>query len=319
MEYIEQFRIPSKEPASGSYGLSHSFRLHWDINTICDKNCFYCYAREQLKWNELSSKPILDNILEQLKNINKPLEVILLGGEPSMHPLYFYVLRELEKIDHLKCSAVLSNCGKMVNYKWIDRHSQFKKFWFNFSFHPSETNDLDDYTSKILYAKKQGYNVLVHVLLVGHAWDDKISHIVNFCHDNNIHMKPNVLYTPKDSSDYLNKSEKYKQWIAKYSDKFEKYLYFSKKQLERNIPGNQSLQNLTLDTDYILLNDIDVYLNDLNKFKGWKCLQNNYVVEGSNNAKIMRMCDNTQTGEYMICPLERCMCQGLLTNEKFKI
>jgi len=132
-------------------------------------------------------------------------------------------------------------------------------------------------------------------------------------------MKPNVLYTPSDSSDYLNKSEKYKQWVSKYSDKFEKYLYFSKKQLQRDIPGNQTLHNLVLDEDYILLNDIDVYLNDLNKFKGWKCLQNNYVVEGSNNSKILRMCDNTQTGEYIICPLERCMCQGLLTNEKFKI
>jgi hypothetical protein len=319
MEYIEQFRIPSKEPASGSYGLSHSFRLHWDINTICDKNCFYCYARQQLKWNELSSKITLDKILEQLKLINKPLEVILLGGEPSMHPLYFYVLRELDKIENLKCSAVLSNCGKMVNYKWIDRHAQFKKFWFNFSFHPSETDDIDEYNKKILYAKKQGYNVLVHILLVGHAWDDKISKVVNFCIDNGINMKPNVLYAPKDSSDYLNTSDKYKKWIATYSDKFEKYIYFSKKALQRNVTGHQVLTDYVKDEDYVVLNDIDVYLNNLNQFKGWKCLQNNYVVEGANNGKIQRMCDNTQTGEYMICNLDKCMCQGLLSNEKFKI
>jgi hypothetical protein len=85
------------------------------------------------------------------------------------------------------------------------------------------------------------------------------------------------------------------------------------------VPGHQVLTDYVKDEDYIVLNDIDVYLNNLNQFKGWKCLQNNYVVEGANNGKIERMCDKTQTGEYMICNLDKCMCQGLLSNEKFKV
>lgn len=301
--FKEQFRIPSEEPTPGIYGKSDSFRLHWDINTYCDKDCFYCYARKQLVWNKMSTKTVLDDILMQLKNKDdKELEVVLLGGEPSLHPLYFYILDELEKLPNLLGSAVISNAGRKVNTEWIDKHSKYKKFWFNYSFHPSETEDIyDGFLNKVLYTRSKYKNVIVNILLIGPKWEDKIRAAVNFCRDNDICIRANVIYNPKTCDDYLHKNIKYREWISSYSEEFERYLYFK-----------------TNDNIVETLNDIDVYLRDLNMFKGWSCLNNNYAIEGSNNTKITRMCDKSQTGQYMTCALDRCICQGLLTNKKIK-
>lgn len=313
-KYREQFRNPSLEKSRGVYGSSSSFRLHWDINTYCDKDCFYCYARAQLVWNRMSTKTTLDNILQQLSEIEQPLDVVLLGGEPSLHPLYFYVLDQLEQLDNLQSSAVLSNGGRKVNAEWVDKHSGYKNFWFNYTFHAADTDDIHGgFLDKVIYTRSKTDNVIVNVMMLGPKWDEQIDEVVKVCRDHDITMRANVLFKPKTCDGYMIENKKYREWISKYADRFDRYLYFSERTLERNKIDIQSAESA--DGTF---NDVEVYLNGLNKFKGWKCLNNNYAVEGSNNTKITRMCDPSQTGEYMICPLERCVCQGLLTNEKYK-
>lgn len=303
------------ESSCGAYGNSNSFRLHWDINTYCDKDCFYCYARKQLIWNQMSTKQTLDNILDQLTNINKPLEVVLLGGEPSLHPLYFYILDSLEKLPNLSASAVLSNAGRKVDTAWIDKHTKYKKFWFNYTFHASETDDVKSgYIDKVLYTRSLTDRVIANIMMIGPKWDDEIDRVVTACEENNVTMRANVLFEPKSCSGYMINSAKYKQWISRYRDRFERYLHYSETPLQRGKPDQQ-----TIETNMSTFNDIDVYLQELNNFTGWRCLNNNYCIEGSNNTNITRMCDSTQTDEYMICPLKSCVCQGLLTNEKYKI
>jgi organic radical activating enzyme len=312
-KYREQFRVPSEEKSRGVYGSSSSFRLHWDINTYCDKDCFYCYARAQLIWNKMSTKTTLDNIIQQLSEIKKPLDVVLLGGEPSLHPLYFYVLDQLELLDNLQSSAVLSNGGRKVTPEWIDKHVGYKNFWFNYTFHASETDDIHSgFLDKVIYTRDMTDNIIVNVMMIGPKWDTQIDEVVRTCSEHDVTIRANVLFKPKTCDGYMIESDSYRAWISGYADRFDRYLYFSEKVLERNKIDTQSVSSA--DGTF---NDIEIYLNGLNKFKGWKCLNNNYAVEGSNNTEITRMCDNSQTGEYMVCPLERCVCQGLLTNEKY--
>ena len=312
-KYREQYRNPGLEKSRGVYGSSSSFRLHWDINTYCDKDCFYCYARAQLVWNKMSTKTTLDNIIQQLSEIKRPLDVVLLGGEPSLHPLYFYVLDQLEQLDNLQSSAVLSNGGRKVNPEWVDKHSGYKNFWFNYTFHAADTDDIHGgFLDKAIYTRSKTDNVIVNVMMLGPKWDDQIDEVVRVCRDRDITMRANVLFKPKTCDGYMIESDKYREWISGYADRFDRYLYFSEKVLERNKIDIQSAESA--DGTF---NDVEVYLNGLNKFKGWKCLNNNYAIEGSNNTKITRMCDPSQTGEYMVCSLERCVCQGLLTNEKY--
>jgi hypothetical protein len=261
----------------------------------------------------MSTKSVLDNILAQLANKNQQLEIVLLGGEPSLHPLYFYILDELEKLPNLKASAVISNAGRKVNNEWIDKHEKYKNFWFNYTFHPSETPDIHaGFIDKIIYTRERYDNVIVNVMMVGDKWDNQIDEVLRVCDDNNIITRANVLFKPKTCDNYMITSDRYREWIKGYTDRFERYLYFSKNSLPRNRPDKQ-----TPTGTQSVYNDIEVYLYNLNKFKGWKCLNNNYAIEGSNNTTITRMCDNNQKDTYMICNLDRCVCQGLLTNEKY--
>jgi hypothetical protein len=262
----------------------------------------------------MSTKNTIDNILDQLSQINKPLEVVLLGGEPSLHPLYFYILDQLQQLKNISAMAVLSNAGRKVNQTWINKHKIYDNFWFNYTFHSSETPDIESgFIDKIVYTRQQTENVVVNIMMTGPKWDSEINQVISACENNNITMRANVLFKPKTCDGYMINSEDYRRWIKRYSDRFEKYLYFSKSVLERNKTDIQS--PTSADGVY---NDIDVYLLNLNKFKGWRCLNNNYAVEGSNNTEITRMCDKQQTGKYMICSLDSCVCQGLLTNEKYK-
>lgn len=304
MNYNKQHRlIDESETPRTFWSLSKAnFRLHWDINTVCDKNCFYCYARKQLIWYKYSTKSTLDNIIQQLADMKKSVEVVLLGGEPSAHPLYFYILDELYKLDNLTGAAVLTGGGPKVTSEWIIKHNQYDRFWFNFSFHPSEQTEIEKWKQKVLHANDiNNGHCLVNILLAGPKWNDKINDMIEFCDNNNIMKLPNVIFSPKDCKDYMIKNTAYKEWISGYADRFERELVFTSGEIEHKY------------------NDIDVYLNDLNRFKGWKCLNNNYAIEGANNTNITRMCDNSQKGcgEYMTCTLDKCMCQGLLTNEKY--
>jgi len=293
--FNKQYRLSESEHPDGIYGRSDTFRLHWDIITICDMNCPYCYARKQLEWNRISRKESIDEILRKLKKVEEPLEVVLLGGEPSFSPHYFYILDELEKF--ALSTACISNAGGKVNDEWIHKHKKYNNFYFNFTFHPTET-DINVFKNNVMTASK--YNLLVNVMLLGPKYNTSITEILDFCKEHKVGVAANIPFDPSGMDSYMIKNDKYREWIAGMKPYFKEYLYFESENETRT------------------LHDIDVYLEDLNRFKGWQCLNNNYCVDGTSTTEITRMCDKTQTeGKYMTCKLNACVCQGLLSNEKF--
>lgn len=293
---IKQYRKPFSEKGNvGIYGRGDSFRLHWDIVTICDYNCAYCYARKQLDWNKISNKDIIDDVIRQLKIIKKPLEVVLLGGEPSISPHYFYILDELHKLPHLEAVASISNANGRVNKEWIDQHDKYNGFYFNFTFHPTEA-DPEKFKASVINAK--GKNVLVHIIMLNKKYDKQIRDIVDWCKENGITTRVNVPFSPKKVDKYMTKEQSYRDWISTYIDDFEKYLYFEYD-----------------DGTTEVLNDIEVYLDNLNIFTGWSCKNNNWSVT-INTSRIERQCQGPNKGEWMDCPLDACCCQGLMSIEK---
>ena len=45
-------------------------------------------------WGRTSKKENLEKIIEKLNNINIPIDIILLGGEPTYYPLLKYALNK---------------------------------------------------------------------------------------------------------------------------------------------------------------------------------------------------------------------------------
>ena len=73
-------------------------------------------------------------------------------------------------------------------------------------------------------------------------------------------------------------------------------------------------------------NDIEIYLNNYNKLKGWRCYNNNLEITISSN-KIIRFCNSQEINVQNIkqcfdpieCSANTCVHQGLLTAKKIAV
>ena len=81
-------------------------RFHWDIIMVCNQKCSYCYARQFDEWGNLNNLKMINSVLNKLKQIKKPIEVVLLGGEPTLSPYYKYICEEIYKLPNLIYSVV---------------------------------------------------------------------------------------------------------------------------------------------------------------------------------------------------------------------
>jgi len=292
-----QYRTPSKEKGVvGAHGSADTIRIHWDIITICDLHCSYCYARALEEWHNIPSKDKLDIHLENIKNIDKEVEVVLLGGEPTLSPSYFYLLDQLNTYPNIVSVAILSNAQKKFTPDWVAQHQKYKNFFFNITYHPNDS-DIKKTKDAILLCDRN--QLVVNIIMLGPKFDLEISEMIDFCLMHEVTVKVNIPFHPFKNTQFAKSSPLYKNWISKFADKFERYLYFE----------------LTSGETFVL-NDIDVYLNDLNKFKGWQCSNNNWEI-GINSKEIKRTCKGPSVEGSMTCVLAACTCQGLLSAEKY--
>lgn len=292
------------------FGLDGTKRFHWDIITICNYHCEYCYSRAHAQqWNKITSQKQIDEVIYKLKQINFPLELIVLGGEPTKHPKYFYVMDEIYNLgDKLSVMGNITN-GTFKDYKtFIDKHSKYKdKFHWNVTFHPSEIKDFNHFKDVISYIKNSGFKINVNVMLSDVKFKDSTEDILDFCSINNFRYYFNVVFDHSGVS-YRNYNKDYADWLKDLSEKYggiKELVYFK----DDEVIGK--------------FNDIDVYLNGFSDFYGWKCKNNNFQIPVADSRltkfcswEVMTIDEINNEDDYMICPLKQCVCQGKLTNEK---
>jgi len=63
--------------------------LVWDIINICNYQCSYCFMRlNDANWNNLGNWQKQQDIIATLEKTEVPINVWLLGGEPTLHPKF---------------------------------------------------------------------------------------------------------------------------------------------------------------------------------------------------------------------------------------
>lgn len=271
-------------------------RFHWDIITMCNYHCTYCYSREEdSQWNKITTKPNLDIVIEKFKQINSFLEITLLGGEPTKHPQYFYILDELFKIEKLSVIEVITNGSFKNPEEFIVNHLKYlDKFIFRLTFHPSEIEDMDVFKQTLLTILKYNFPLEVNVLLIENYLIEA-DDIINFCINNNVNFRPSFLF--KDDV-FVPSTDVFKKGIIDLNNK-----YHIKKEIE--FSNNEKTTKF---------NEIDTYLKDLNKFKGWKCKQKTHYIRVATTAFVRACvekevtCDeiNNPDNDYITCPMEYC-------------
>ena len=129
-------------------GREEVVRIHIYLNTICNLKCSYCYMRNGDSWGRTSKKENLEKIIEKLNNINIPIDIILLGGEPTYYPLLKYALNKFNKIINVRNIYLLSNGTRTYDY-YNNLLNDYSKLKLYLTYHSLEYNE-DSFVSNCL-------------------------------------------------------------------------------------------------------------------------------------------------------------------------
>ena len=145
----------------------------WMMSPKCNYKCVYCSVRlfEHVRENIADNKSI-DEIADSWKKIYDKYgasRIRLTGGEPSIYPNFFEIVKELSKYHRLQLGTNLSfDVNKFCDF------SNSEMIRVDASLH-SEYVDLEDFIKKIEVLKKNKYKVSVSYV----AYPDFIKNIAN--------------------------------------------------------------------------------------------------------------------------------------------
>ena len=287
------------------YNFSKNIKhIHWDIITMCNYKCTYCYSRENdYQWNKISSNSQIENIINKFQNTSSKLEVILLGGEPTMHPKYFNIIDRLFNINNIEYMCIISNGNYKNPEEFILKHLHYiSKFHFYITFHAAQIQDIKKFKKLLLLLKYYNFQFEVSILLYD-GFRNEILDIVEFCSVNNIYYYSSMLF---DHDKYKSITDDFKDWIIN---------------LNKIFPASREIIINNDKNEEIIYNDIECYLNSIDNFKGFKCVQNTYYIP-VNSESIIQFCSEKEIydldilNEEIICPLNKCLCPGKITDSK---
>lgn len=284
---------------------SRTVRFHIDLNTICSNTCKYCYSRcDSQNWGLLMSSeyintklfPNMQQLHESLSSNNKFLDVVLLGGEPTLHPKFNTILDFFSSLENTRIS-ITSNGN--LNYKNSIPRSNIR---WAFTFHPSQVSNIDSWIAPILEHSNDWWEVAVSPLIDCWGTDteirqnsDKVKTVIDVCHQNNIKVQPTFQFNPYSEEDHIDMElvEKYYSYLE---SEFPIYQY-----------GTQ------------FLNDYTVLKEKKNYLKNCLCINNN--IQLTVKGQLKRCCSNEplewknleDLNTNMICPLKECTCYGFLS------
>ena len=284
--------------------------VHWDVNSLCNYNCSYCYAKNLTYVDDWGSEPSFSTqqlIIHAIRRSTLPVFLGLLGGEPTIDPNY----EKLVELSHDAISThpdgrlyVTTNGSRSID--WWKGHREFQNMYFLWSIHFEHVTNFDAYVDKIKVMIDKGFRNKVNVMLNPDSgtWDDTIK-VLDLLKSVDAEVHPHFLYNGGDVHD-----------LYEYSDEFYQRFDFLKdypKYFEYNIDGKTTIYN-----------DYEVFVNGLTDFKGWTCFNNNYEIDMY--GAVNRFCFNehadlTTDFNYFnhiteitpdICPHVSCNCDALL-------
>jgi MoaA/NifB/PqqE/SkfB family radical SAM enzyme len=82
-----------------SFRKQYYLQINFYINTVCNLQCSYCYARKNLDWNKIIKFDQIKKIIPMLNKLDKSV-ISLIGGEPTLHPDFLNIMKLLSKTKH---------------------------------------------------------------------------------------------------------------------------------------------------------------------------------------------------------------------------
>lgn len=111
----------------------YDLTLEWELITDCNYKCPYClFDVQNTKKTDLYNRSY-KIILNKIKTLPNNIRIILLGGEPTMHPKFKEIVEELILFDNILEIEIITNGSSKL--KFLEYLLSNKKVVLNISLH----------------------------------------------------------------------------------------------------------------------------------------------------------------------------------------
>lgn len=228
-----------------------SVKIEWNLGKRCNYDCSYCPAAIHDNHSPHTDYFILQNTVDRLCEIGKPIRLSFTGGEPCVHPDFERLITYINKKPNIEFISVTTNGTRKPLYY---QNLLVDQYVFSIHFEYDWTHTI--YTVKTVNEISNGVHVLVNLM----AHQDKMSDVrhASFLLDSfNIpHNIRRVRWTEGDHDlfDDMRYDQNDLDWILS----------------KASTVGPNTIIHFT-DKTGLTMHANDIIKKHLNHFKGWTC------------------------------------------------
>ena len=279
-------------------GRGSPLNINWELVSHCQFKCTYCYYKPIESQTDYA--PLSKLIIKKISMITDQAKVTLLGGEPTLHPLFHNIVESLHGFSHISSIPIVTNFEKPLEF-WLKLLPFKDKVKIVISFHLEYPQK--DILEKINILQK---DFLLDLVFVVHneikflpkmiELADKIYGVcgedvsINFVR---IHEKI------EGNEDYCQYPEAIEVFMAEQNRKLV-------------LRKNTEYVNAFMDNKWEIVPKFDFINRGLNRFHGWSCKLRAFIIHengmvSSSCSKIKKHIllqdfkENVLTCAYKIC------------------
>jgi hypothetical protein len=267
----------------------------WFLVNWCNYSCSYCCADGAMveSYDKDTSNAKYKLTIVRLKQVKTDFEIYMFGGEPTLHPHFNEILKELSEIPHCKAIEIDTNLSRSLSF--FENLYKSDKVSISASYHPEYFSQA--YVDKCIALKDNSFDAHINLTDNPDDWPEVLS-LVETLKANGVKYGFNLLYSAKGRE--INYDEKfYETWKPHFDgvDDGEYLLNFSDGSSE-SLPA------------------IDIYGRGLDNFNGYNCVALMYNIDIDGNIsnictgeKLPLIVNPEDTHKFSKCPLTSCNCE----------
>jgi organic radical activating enzyme len=239
----------------------------WPITMWCNYKCSYCPVVEDVTNDFTKDKHTNMHklTLSRLSKVDKPFNICLTGGEPTLHPEFLDIVDGLINIPNCQNVSVFTNLSRPP--KFFEKIHSSDKLVIIASYHPEYATS--KFLERCITLNQSSLNFSVHLTLSDKSehWDQTET-LLKALREHNIIHKPLLL-------------SRTQHYTPIYDDEFSKRFDYYLETAGTNYSGNEHFKDIPVtytDGSSELLKDYDMERRGLNKFKGYKCNTVSYAI-----------------------------------------
>ncbi|WPU63531.1 radical SAM protein [Peredibacter starrii] len=294
-----------------SVGKGSPLTLSWELVTHCQFKCSYCYFNPYESSTNYSE--VMKIVLTKIKNIKEPVEMTLLGGEPTLHPEFHHLIKSLYEMNHVTKIDVITNFQPTVEF-WRPLLPYKDKIEIVLSYHV-------EYSQKNFFKKiealKNDFNM--NIIFLVH---NELKYLSKLKEAADKYFELGLETLPITFAKLVDRSS----GSAEYFEYQAETLSFLSEQ-EKRVKRLKYPEVIPVTTEAgtkIEINQMEFSSKNMNRFKGWKCQMNALIIHP--DGMVSYPCTNqkkhilfAELGKRnLVCAHEICPCEAYWNFTKTK-